>query len=84
MFGHRLRQAGLLESIGRVASSVDNTMIESFWSTIWFSESCPIPRRWDSREQLVSAIFEWTEPSVPKEWHGMQGNGQGSLVHVRY
>lgn len=29
VFGHRLRQAGLLGSMGRVASSVDNTMIES-------------------------------------------------------
>jgi putative transposase len=32
-FGHRLRQAGLLGSMGRVAS-VDNAMIESFWSTM--------------------------------------------------
>ncbi|WP_147794216.1 DDE-type integrase/transposase/recombinase [Cellulomonas sp. Y8] len=30
IFGHRLRQAGLLGSMGRVASSVDNTMMESF------------------------------------------------------
>ena len=34
VFGHRLREAGLLGSMGRVASSVDNTMIESFWSTM--------------------------------------------------
>ena len=34
IFGHRLRQAGLLGSIGRVASSVDNTMMESFWSSM--------------------------------------------------
>jgi len=27
IFGHRLRQAGLLGSMGRVASSVDNTMM---------------------------------------------------------
>lgn len=30
VFGHRLRQAGLLGSLGWVASSVDNSMIESF------------------------------------------------------
>jgi putative transposase len=30
VFSHRLRQAGLLGSIGWVASSVDNSMIESF------------------------------------------------------
>lgn len=34
IFGHRLRQTGLLGSIGRVASSVDNTMMESFWSSM--------------------------------------------------
>jgi transposase InsO family protein len=34
IFGHRLREAGLLGSMGRVASSVDNTMMESFWSTM--------------------------------------------------
>jgi len=33
-FGHRLRAAGRLGSMGRVASSVDNTMVESFWSTM--------------------------------------------------
>lgn len=32
--GHRLRQAGLLGSMGRVASNVDNALIESFWSTM--------------------------------------------------
>jgi putative transposase len=30
VIGHRLRNAGLLGSMGRVASSVDNSMIESF------------------------------------------------------
>jgi putative transposase len=34
VFGHPLRDAGLLGSMGRVASSVDNSMIESFWSTM--------------------------------------------------
>ena len=34
LFGHRLRQAGLLGSMGRDASSVDNALIESFWSTM--------------------------------------------------
>ncbi|MEO2133468.1 IS3 family transposase [Microbacterium sp.] len=34
LFEHRLRQAGLLGSMGRVASSVDNALIESFWSTM--------------------------------------------------
>jgi hypothetical protein len=34
VFGHRLGPPALLGSMGRVASSVDNSMIESFWSTM--------------------------------------------------
>ena len=34
VFGHRLRGAGLLVSMGRVASSVDNALVESVWSTM--------------------------------------------------
>ena len=29
-------------------------------------------------------IFEWTEPSVPKGWHGSQALGEGTVVVVRY
>ena len=57
VFGHRLRNAGLLGSMGRVASSVDNSMIESFWSTM--QRELLDTRDWDSPEQLGSAIFEW-------------------------
>ncbi len=59
VFGHRLREAGLLGSMGRVASSVDNTMVESFWSTM--QRELLDTRRWNTQEQLASAIFEWTE-----------------------
>ena len=59
VFGHRLRAAGLLGSMGRVASSVDNTMIESFWSTM--QRELLDTRDWDTQEQLASAIFEWIE-----------------------
>ena len=45
--------------MGRVASSVDNTMIESFWSTM--QRELLDTRTWDTREQLSSAIFEWIE-----------------------
>ena len=59
VFGHRLRSAGLLGSMGRVASSVDNTMMESFWSTM--QRELLDTRTWDTTEQLASAIFEWIE-----------------------
>lgn len=59
VFGHRLREAGLLGSMGRVASSVDNTMIESFWSTM--QRELLDTRNWASPTQLSSAIFEWIE-----------------------
>lgn len=60
VFGHRLREAGLLGSMGRVASSVDNSMIESFWSTMQ-RELLDTRAVWDTPEQLGSAIFEWIE-----------------------
>lgn len=59
IFGHRLREAGLLGSMGRVASSVDNTMMESFWSTL--QRELLDRHSWTSREELASAIFEWIE-----------------------
>lgn len=59
IFGHRLRAAGLLGSMGRVASSVEDTMIESFWSTM--QRELLDRQHWTTRDQLVSAIFEWIE-----------------------
>ena len=58
-FGHRLRAAGLLGSMGRVASSVDNTMIEPFFSTL--QRELLDTRRWANRTDLAAAIFEWIE-----------------------
>ena len=73
VFGHRLREAGLLGSMGRVASSVDNTMIESFWSTM--QRELLDTRRWDSQQQLASAIFEWIEAWYnPRRRHTSLGN----------
>lgn len=59
VFGHRLREAGLLGSMGKVASSVDNALIESFWSTM--QRELLDRHDWDSRAELASAIFEWIE-----------------------
>ena len=59
VFGHRLRAAGLLGSMGRVASSVDNALIESFWSTM--QRELLDRQHWNTRVELASAIFEWIE-----------------------
>jgi len=58
-FGHRLREAGLLGSMGRVASSVDNGLMESFWSTM--QRELLDRRTWATRVEPGSAIFEWIE-----------------------
>ena len=57
--GLRTRAAGLLGSMGRVASSVDNSMIESFWSTM--QRELLDQTSWRTPEQLANAIFEWIE-----------------------
>jgi transposase InsO family protein len=72
VFGHRLRQAGLLGSMGRVASSVDNSMIESFWSTM--QRELLDTRRWTSKAELAAAIFEWIEAWYnPRRRHSALG-----------
>ncbi|WP_340289795.1 IS3 family transposase [Aquipuribacter hungaricus] len=71
-FGHRLREAGLLGSMGRVASSVDNTMVESFWSTM--QRELLDTRTWATRSDLGSAIFEWIEAWYnPRRRHSALG-----------
>jgi len=58
-FGRRLREAGLLGSMGRVGSAYDNAMMESFFSTL--QRELLDRRRWQSRKELAQAIFEWIE-----------------------
>lgn len=73
IFGHRLRQAGLLGSMGRVASSVDNALIESFWSTM--QRELLDRAAWDSKTELASAMFEWIEAFYnPRRRHTALGN----------
>ena len=45
--------------MGRVASSVDNGLMESFWSTM--QRELLDQRVWQSRDELGQAIFEWIE-----------------------
>lgn len=58
-FGHRLRDAGILGSMGRVGSAYDNAMMESFFSTL--QRELLDRKAWTTRKDLASAIFEWIE-----------------------
>ncbi|WP_460843871.1 IS3 family transposase, partial [Nocardioides marmoraquaticus] len=59
LFGHRLREAGLLGSMGKVACAYDNALMESFWGSMQIEL---LDRRlWSTRAELASAMFEWIE-----------------------
>jgi hypothetical protein len=49
--------------MGRVASSVDNTMIESFWSTM--QPELLDRQTWTTEPTSARAIFEWIEGDPP-------------------
>ena len=59
LFGHRLREAGLLGSMGKVACAYDNALMESFWGSMQIEL---LDRRyWTTRAELANAMFEWIE-----------------------
>ncbi len=64
-FGQRLRAAGILGSMGSIGDAFDNAMAESFFSTIQ-RELFDTRTIWPSREELASAIFEWTRPGTTR------------------
>jgi putative transposase len=72
-FGHRLRAAGLLGSMGRVGSAYDNAMMESFFGTL--QRELLDRRQWQTRKELTGAIFEWIEAWYnPHRRHSSIGN----------
>jgi putative transposase len=58
-FGKRLRDAGLLGSMGSVGDCYDNAMMESFWGTLQLEVLDT--KEWQTREELANAVFEWIE-----------------------
>jgi putative transposase len=58
-FGQRLRNAGLLASMGTVGDCYDNAMMESFWGTMQLE--LLDSKTWQTRDELANAIFEWIE-----------------------
>ncbi len=58
-FGSRLKEAGLLPSMGSVADAYDNSMAESFVSTL--KRELIYRHSWPSRQLVRTAIFEYIE-----------------------
>ena len=58
-FGSRLKEAGLLPSIGSVADAYDNSMAKSFVSTL--KRELIHRHSWPNRQTARSAIFEYIE-----------------------
>ena len=71
-FGRRLRGAGLLGSMGSVGDCFDNSVAESFFGTLQLE--LLDEHRWQNRNQLALAIFEWIEAWYnPKRRHSYCG-----------
>ncbi len=58
-FGSRLKEAGLLPSMGSVADAYDNSMAESFVSTL--KRELVHRHSWPTRQSARVAIFEYIE-----------------------
>lgn len=59
LFGTRLRNAGLLGSMGTIGDCFDNSVAEAFFSGL--QRELLDQHHWDNREQLALAIFDWIE-----------------------
>jgi putative transposase len=78
-FGRRLRQAGLLGSMGSIGDCYDNSMIESFFGTM--QRELLDRQQWATRQHLANAIFEWIEAWYnPRRRH----SALGSLSPIDY
>lgn len=73
LFGTRMREAGLMGSMGKVASAYDNALMESFWGSMQIEL---LDRRaWATRSELATAMFEWIEGFYnPTRRHTALGN----------
>lgn len=58
-FGKRIRAAGLLGSMGSIGDCFDNSMAESFFSSL--QVELLDRHAWHTREELANAIFEYVE-----------------------
>ena len=59
LFGTRLRNAGLLGSMGTVGDCFDNSVAEAFFSSL--QRELLDQHQWHTREDLALAMFDWIE-----------------------
>jgi putative transposase len=71
-FGHRLRKAGLLGSMGSIGDCFDNSVAESFFATL---QTELLDRSsWPTRESLAQAVFAFIEGFYnPRRRHSTLG-----------
>ena len=71
-FGHRLREAGLLGSMGSIGDCFDNSVAESFFATL---QTELLDRStWPTREALANAVFAFIEGFYnPRRRHSTLG-----------
>jgi putative transposase len=71
-FGHRLREAGLLGSMGSIGDCFDNSVAESFFATLQTELLDRSP--WPTREGLAQAVFAFIEGFYnPRRRHSTLG-----------
>jgi putative transposase len=58
-FSERVRQAGLVPSMGTVGDAYDNAVIESFWARL--QTELLNRKKWKTRIELSSALFDYLE-----------------------
>ncbi len=80
-FGKKLRDTKILKSMGSIGDAYDNAVVESFFSTL--QKELLDRRRWETRQQLSQAIFEYIEG-----WYNTERrhsyNNQQSPVNYRH
>lgn len=74
-----LTDAGLLGSMGRVASAADNAAMESFYSLLQLNVLDL--HTWDTREQLAVAVIRWIEKKYNRR---RRQRGLGKLTPVEF
>src|SRR5215467_1214572 len=58
-FSERVRQAGLIPSMGTVGAAFDNAVIESFWARL--QTELLNRKKWKTRVEPSTALFDYLE-----------------------